>query len=124
GGAGQREFLVAKTITVGGATLDQRQGLQRLDGGARKNRRRHVADGQHRAAIGVGDRDGAMVPAFHQASAQNFDQNRVSHRRCSSGRATLQKPDNAVACKAPWVGSPSCYRCSTRRRSSSARWKR
>ena len=38
GGAGERQFGIAEAVAVGGAALDQRQGLQRLDRGARKDR--------------------------------------------------------------------------------------
>ena len=44
-GAGQRQLLVAEAVSIRRAGLDQRQRLQRLDRGARENRRRHVAYG-------------------------------------------------------------------------------
>jgi hypothetical protein len=99
-GAGQRQLFVAEAESVGGAGLDQRQGLQRLDRGARENRRCHIADGQHASAVGIGHGDGAAMPALDQRPAQDFDQNRVIHVRCASGTAML-RPHNPVACRAP-----------------------
>ena len=68
-GAGQRQLLVAEAVSIRGAGLDQRQSLQRLDRGARENRRRHVAYGQHGSAIGIGHRDGAAMLALDHGTA-------------------------------------------------------
>jgi hypothetical protein len=78
-GAGQRKLLVAKSVTIGGAGFDERQGLQRLDGRTRQDRRRDIADGKHRRSVGIGNRDGAAMAALHHRPAKNFDKNRIAH---------------------------------------------
>ncbi len=52
-GTGQRQFRMAEAIAVGGSALDQRQGLQRLDGRARIDRLLDVADREDDAACRV-----------------------------------------------------------------------
>ena len=52
---------IAEAVTVGGAALDQRQGLQRLDGGAREDAPADIADGRARLAGGIDHGDGAAV---------------------------------------------------------------
>ena len=78
-GAGQRQFLQAEAVAVGGAAFDQRQRLQRLDRRARKDRPLDVAQRQHARAVGVDHRDRAGMPALDQRAAQDLDQNRITH---------------------------------------------
>ena len=78
-GASERQFLLAQGKAVGGALLDQRQSLQCLDGGTWKYRRGHVTESENAMAIGVGNGNGAAVPAFDQWSACHFNQNRIGH---------------------------------------------
>ena len=82
--AGERELLVAEAVAVGAARLDQHQRLQRLDGRARKDRRRDVAERQHGRAVGVDHRHGAAVAALDQVAARHFDQDRIGHRAVAS----------------------------------------
>ena len=66
-GAGERQFLVAETVAVGRAALDQRQRLQRLHGRARKDRlprhRRARARPRRRHPPPRPRRDGGSRPA-------------------------------------------------------------
>ena len=55
-GAGERDLGLAELQRVGGAALDQRQRLQRLDGGARKDRLVDFAERERDRAVGVDDR--------------------------------------------------------------------
>ena len=118
-GASDGELLVAEAKGVGGAALDQRQGLHGLDGGTRIDRALDVADAKQHAPIGIGDGDGAAVAALHQASARHLDQNRiVLHRfplignaqeedygRARSPARAVRLPAGAIS-----IGTPgSCF---------------
>lgn len=83
-GAGERKFLVAQSVTIGRAPLQERQRLQRLDRRTRKYRRRYVADRKHRGSIGIGDGDGGAMGALQERPAYDFDKNRVSHAKFAS----------------------------------------
>src|SRR5512134_743983 len=50
-GAGDGKFLVGKFERIGGAALDQRNGLQGFDGGAREYRASDLAERQHATAL-------------------------------------------------------------------------
>ena len=76
-GAGDGELGLTETERVGGAALDQRNGLQGLDGGARKYRTRHIAERQQEMSISVGDGDGAAMAALDQAPARHLDEDRI-----------------------------------------------
>ena len=73
GSAGERQFFVVQAETIGRALLDQWQSLQRLHGGTRKHRHRHIAESENGTAFGVGYSNSAAVPAFDQRSAFHFD---------------------------------------------------
>ena len=75
-GAGERQFGIAEAVAVGGAALDQRQGLQRLDGGARKDAPADVADRRPPLAAGIDHGDGAAMEALDQRAAGDFDEDR------------------------------------------------
>ena len=79
GAAGERDLWRAETEAVGGAALQERQRLQRLDGGAREDRPGDVADGRHHLAVGAHHGDGAGVHALHQGAARELDQDGVAH---------------------------------------------
>src|SRR5262249_21334171 len=122
-GASERQFLVAQAKTVGRALLDQRQSLQRLHSGTRKYRRRHVANSENGMAFGVGNSNGAAVPAFDQRSAYHFDKNRVGHAE----RFLFKRgcPTAALPAMFPaWHTLPSSFLYSMKRRSSLPRWRR
>ena len=78
-GAGERDLGVRQPVFVGEPALDERQGLQRLDGGARIDAALDVADGKHRRALGVDDRDRATMARFDLGAAGDLDQNRIVH---------------------------------------------
>ena len=80
-GAGERQLLLAEAVTICRTRFQERQRLERLDGGARKYRRRNVADGEHRLAVRVGDSDRAAMPALDQRPAHDFDKDRITHDR-------------------------------------------
>jgi len=61
--AGQRQFLGAEGVTVGGAAFDKRQGLNGLDRRARDTAL-DVAQRQHLTAVGIDRRNRAGVAAF------------------------------------------------------------
>ena len=82
-GASERKLPVGKSEAVGRPLFYERQGLQRLDGRARKHRRGDVAGGKHGAALGVDHRDGAAMPALDQRTADDFDENRIAHAPCA-----------------------------------------
>ena len=77
--AGERNLLVAQTQPIGGAALDERQGLQRLDGGARIDRPVRVAKGHNHPAVGIDDRAGPAVGGFDPFSARGLDDHRIGH---------------------------------------------
>jgi len=77
--AGERDLWGAETEAIGGAALEERQGLQRLDGRAGEDRPGDVADGRHHLAVGADHGEGAGVHALHQGTAGELDQDRVAH---------------------------------------------
>ena len=79
GGAGEREFAVGKHVSIRRAALDQRQGLHRLDGGAREDRALDITDGQDGFAVAIDHRNCAAMAAFDDRAAQDFDENGVFH---------------------------------------------
>ena len=79
GGACERKLLLGQGVAVRRARFHQHERLQRLDGGARKNRALDVAERQHGAAVGIDHRDGAAMAALDHGAAQNFDQNGIAH---------------------------------------------
>src|SRR5262249_16107581 len=54
--------------------------LQGFDRGTRKDRRRHVTDGERRLAFGIAYGDGAAMPALDQRPADHFQQDGIGHR--------------------------------------------
>ena len=77
--AAERNLLVAQTDAVRGAAFDQRQGLQRLDGGARIDRLLGVAKGHHHPAVRIDDRAGAAMGGFDPFAARGLDDHRIGH---------------------------------------------
>ena len=73
-GAGDRELVVAEPERVGGAALDQRHGLHRLDGRAGKHRPFDVAEGKQEPTVGIGDSDRARMPALDQRPSEDLDE--------------------------------------------------
>ena len=81
--AGERNLLVAQTKAVRGAAFDERQGLHRLDRGARINRPLGVAEGHHHPAVRIDDRAGAAMGGFDEGAARDLDDHRIHHRLLS-----------------------------------------
>ncbi len=80
GGTGQRQLLVAQLVGVERARLDQRDRLDRLDGGARVDRRLDVAPlGQH-TPVGIDDAGAPAMDGFHHAAARHLDEDRRLRR--------------------------------------------
>ena len=79
--AGERDLLVRHRIALGGAALDQRQDLDRLDGRARIDHRIGVAPAPHEAAGRVDHRRVHQMPALDRRAAGAFDHQRPSPLR-------------------------------------------
>src|SRR6266481_568954 len=78
--AGQRHVLVAKAKALDRATLDERNGLDWLDGGSRQDEGVDVAPRRHHAAVGLDHGGDAFVSAFDDRAARDFDDHRaVAH---------------------------------------------
>ena len=77
--AAERNLLVAETQAVRGAACDERQGLQRLDGGARINRLLGVAKGHHHPAVRIDDRAGPAMGGFDPVAAHRLDDHGIGH---------------------------------------------
>ena len=80
GRAGERDLLVGQAVLVRDAALDQGQGLQRLDGGARENAPVHVADRQNRSPLRIDHRDAAPMARLDQVPAGDLDKKRIVHQ--------------------------------------------
>jgi hypothetical protein len=79
GGTGQRDLGRRQAVTIRRAAFDQGQRLQRLDGGARKDRFRNIAKRENHAAVGVADGERAAMPAFDAVVPQDLDQDWIVH---------------------------------------------
>ena len=77
-GAGKGQFGRRNRPSVGGAALDQRQGLDRLDGGTRQDAHLGVAPLQGGLAGYIDHGDAAPVAAFHHRAARHLDQDRIA----------------------------------------------
>ena len=77
--ARERDLGGTEAEVVGGATFDQRHGLQRLNRRARIDGRCDVAQRQRERARRCSDRDRAAVPALDQLAARHFDENGICH---------------------------------------------
>ncbi len=60
-GDGERDLGLGQAVMVGGAALQQRQGLDRLHRRARKDRAVDIAEREHHAAIGIDDDHGTAM---------------------------------------------------------------
>ena len=70
--AGDGEFRVAQTESVRRTGLDQWQGLQRLDGGARVDGRIDIAPLQRYLRRRIDDGDATAMHAFHHVAARDL----------------------------------------------------
>jgi hypothetical protein len=78
-GTGQRQLLVAKAVAVGGAGLDQRQRLHRLDRRAREHRGFDFAKAHHHRSVAIHHHGHAAMPAFNDLAAGDFNKDGVLH---------------------------------------------
>ena len=78
--AGKRNLLVAEPQAVSGAAFDERESLQRLDGRARIDRPRCVAERHHNAAVRIDDRARAPMGGFDPFAAGGLHDYRIRHR--------------------------------------------
>ena len=92
--AAERNLLVAQTQAVRSAARDERQGLQRLDGGARINRSIGVAKGHHHPAVRIDDRARPAMGRFNEVAARGLDNHWVGHGLLSG------REDNELEIKA------------------------
>ena len=92
--AAERNLLVAQTQAVRSAACDERQGLQRLDGGARINRPIGVAKGHHHPAVRIDDRARPAMGGFDEVAARGLDDHWIGHRLLS------RREDNELEIKA------------------------
>src|SRR3984885_14942675 len=81
--AAESNLLVAQTQAVGSAARDERQGLQRLDGGARIDRSIGVAKSHHHPAVRIDDRARPAMDRLNEIAARGLDDHRVGHRLLS-----------------------------------------
>jgi hypothetical protein len=101
--AGDRELLVVEVEAIGGAAFDQRDRLQQLDGGARKDRAIDVAERDQALAVGVEDGDrrrDAPTRACRRASPRrgpDWGRDRRSWRHCSRPSRQRSSPRAVVA---------------------------
>lgn len=79
GRLGQGQFTVTVAEGVGGAAFDQRQRLDRLDGGAGINRLVDIACRAYAPAVGIENGDCAAMAAFHAIAAGDFDEDGIGH---------------------------------------------
>ena len=106
--AAERNLLVAQTQAIRGAAFDKRQGLQRLDGGARINRSLGVAKGHHHPAVRIDDRAGSAMGGFDEVAARGLDDHRIGHRSLASGqRFKVTQAMNAPVPSAPMAMRPN-----------------
>ena len=89
--AGERNLLVAQAQAVGSAAFDERQGLQRLDGGAGINRPLCVAEGDHNSAVRIDDRAHSAMSGFNQGASQDLDDHGIGHVRSPDWRRGVQR---------------------------------
>src|SRR6516225_1833099 len=82
--ASEHQLFVAQAETFSSALHNERQSLQGLDRGTRKDSRRHIADGEHRLTFGIAYGNSAAVPGFDQRPADHFNQDRISHGQSSA----------------------------------------
>ena len=82
--AGQRDFGRREAEAVRGATLEQRQGLERLHGRAREHRPVDIAERKHDGSVGIEHGDRAFMDGFDDAATCHFGQNRIAHERIVS----------------------------------------
>ena len=106
--AGERNFLVAQTEAVRSAARDERQGLQRLDGGARINRPIGVAKSHHHPAVRIDDSAGPAMSGFNERAARSLDDHGIGHGLLASGqRFKVTQAMNAPVPSAPMAIRPN-----------------
>ncbi len=79
GGLRQGQFTLAVAECVGRTTFDQRQCLDRLDGGTRINRFIDIAGREDGPAVSVEYRYRASMTAFHAVATRDFDEDGIGH---------------------------------------------
>jgi hypothetical protein len=79
GRTGQRQLLVAKTVAVGSASLNERQRLHRLDRRAREHRGFDFAKAHHHRSVAIHHHGHAAMPAFNDLAAGDFNKDGVLH---------------------------------------------
>ena len=75
----QGQFTLSVAECVGGTAFDQRQRLNRLDGGTRINCFIGIAGRKNRPPVSIVYRYRAAMTAFHSVAAHDFDEDRVGH---------------------------------------------
>jgi len=75
----QGQFTLAIAEPVGRAAFDQRQRLDRLDGGTRKNRLLDIAECEEGPAVGAKNGNRAAMAAFHAVATHYFDEDGIGH---------------------------------------------
>jgi hypothetical protein len=99
-GAGEGKLGGAEPIMLGGATLDEGQGLKRLDRRAREDRPLDVAPAGDDGAGGVDDRGGAAMAALDEIAAQDLDEDGIGWVDLARHRARLVVTAERPPCRA------------------------
>src|SRR4029077_15482456 len=98
--ARERKLRLREPVTIGGARLDEAQGLQALDRGARKNALSGLPERQHARPIRIHHHRRAAVLALDRAAARHLDQNRISHRSLPFADSHIESELNATCVSA------------------------
>ena len=86
---GQRDVLVAQSEALDGTALDKGHGLDRLVGGARQDWRVDIAPGRNDRPVGFHHGRDALVPAFDDGSARDFDDDNAPAHALRSSLTTV-----------------------------------
>ena len=76
--AGDRDLGLVEAESVRGTALDQRQRLHGLHRRAREDMLADISKREKDTAVGIGDSDGAAMPALHPLAAENLEENGIA----------------------------------------------
>jgi hypothetical protein len=76
-GASHGKLVLAKPEGIGGPALNERNGLQRLDGRAGEDRAPDIAKREQQMPLRIGDGDGARMAALDERTSRDLDEDGV-----------------------------------------------